>query len=196
MPMSVDGPYGDRDTASTLASHDKVLLIAGGSGVGYLLGVLEGVLKEVGNVKDMRMVMAVRHSSTAAWILETIKSILAESKKEVKVELHVTESITSAADPASTSSTEDIEKVATKTSIRLASSHPGITIIQGRGRPDLKELIRGATSEGNETVGIAACGPSSMMLEVGNACADAQRRILRGGSGARGVWLHTEAFSW
>jgi hypothetical protein len=29
MPMSIDGPYGTRDVASTLATHDKVMLIAG-----------------------------------------------------------------------------------------------------------------------------------------------------------------------
>jgi len=50
-------------------------------------------------------------------------------------------------------------------------------------------------SEGRESVGVAACGPSSMMLDTGNGCADAQRRILRCGDGAREVWLHTEAFS-
>ncbi|KUJ12464.1 uncharacterized protein LY89DRAFT_208058 [Mollisia scopiformis] len=192
MPMSVDGPYGDTDTASTLASHEKPLIIAGGSGVGYLLGVLRGVLKEAGRAKDIKAIIAVRHSSSASWILETVESILSETKSGVSVELHITDSVP--VEPSSSS--DDIEKVASRTSLPISSSHAGITIIQGQGRPDLKELIRGVTSEGSGSVGVAACGPSGMMSDVGNSCAEAQGRILRGGKGPRSVWLHTEAFSW
>lgn len=204
MPMSVDGPYGDIDIASTLASYDKALLIAGGSGVGYLLGVLEGVLEDAKKVvRDVKVIIAVRHSDSASWILEVVESILSETKLGVKIELHITDSLPSSSLEASKlepgSSSDDVEKVASRTATTplapISSSHAGIAIIQSRGRPDLRKLIRGVTME-EGSVGVSACGPASMMLDVTNSCADAQSRILRGGAGAKSVWLHTENFSW
>lgn len=61
------------------------------------------------------------------------------------------------------------------------------------GRPNLRCLIKNATSREGESVGIAVCGPKSMCFDVKNAAAEAQLRVLRG-EGAREVYLHSETF--
>ncbi|KAI9044276.1 uncharacterized protein KD926_001506 [Aspergillus affinis] len=60
------------------------------------------------------------------------------------------------------------------------------------GRPDLPARIAEVLEqEKRKKVAIYACGPASMLFDVQNAAADAQRR----GDG-REVVLHTETFSW
>ncbi|KAK1142280.1 hypothetical protein N8T08_008025 [Aspergillus melleus] len=60
------------------------------------------------------------------------------------------------------------------------------------GRPDLPARIAEVLEqEKNKKVAIYACGPASMLFDVRNAAADAQRR----GDGGD-VVLHTETFSW
>lgn len=61
------------------------------------------------------------------------------------------------------------------------------------GRPDLKEILREATSTPGESVGIVVCGPETMCFDVKEAAAEAQRRVLSG-TGPNEVYLHTEAF--
>jgi len=71
-------------------------------------------------------------------------------------------------------------------------------VIYCKGRPDLKELVRRHTMDvdAGTKVAVTSCGPASMGLDVRNACADAQGRILKGKGGAGEVWLHCEAFGW
>lgn len=64
-------------------------------------------------------------------------------------------------------------------------------------RPDIGSVIREVTAEKGLRVGVVACGPAEMIMDVRNGCAEAQGRILGGrAKGAREVWLYTEAFSW
>ncbi|TVY20807.1 Ferric/cupric reductase transmembrane component 7 [Lachnellula arida] len=214
IPVSIDGPYGDSLTAQKLGEKDTVVLIAGGSGAGYLLPLLETLVRKPergGN--DVKVVIAVRHKQSVDWLLNAMEGILSlqkESSAKISVELQITDDpplpTPERAIPNSASSSADViqptprpsdpEKKATstETSAYPASSQKGLAVIEGRGRPDLKALIK-ASAAGGRSVGIAACGPASMMLDVRNACAEAQRGIIAGEVGGE-VWLHTESFSW
>jgi Ferric reductase NAD binding domain len=207
MPMSIDGPYGTRDVASTLATHDKVMLIAGGSGTGFLFPIIETLLLDGNHCPDVHVMIAVRNSDSESWIIGALERLIGSKNiaGRLKVNIQITdEGSTPRASKArsleisSSSDDNDLEKTGTNAAFPIPSSQSGITVIQGNGRPDLKELIRAATQDAAEetSVGITACRPSSMMLDVRNGCAEAQTRILRGERGAREVWLHTEAFSW
>jgi len=202
--MSIDGPYGNRDVSSTLARHDKVMLIAGGSGTGFLFPIIETLLLDEFNCPDVHVVIAVRDSDSASWIIGTLERVI-RSKNiagRVKIHIQITDERStpraSSLEASSSSGDNDVEKTGTNTTIPVPSSQIGITVVQGKGRPDLKKLIRAVTRDATKwiSVGITAGGPSSMMLDVRNGCAEAQSRILKGNGGAREVWLHTEAFSW
>lgn len=207
IPVNIDGPYGDALTVEKLSEKDKAVLIAGGSGAGYLLPFLKSLVRDtMARATDVKVVIAVRHRDSLDWLHDAIDSILSVQKQNtarVSVELHITDDIpATTTDTASTSSADairpssDPEKKGTRTKARSysASSQKGIAVIEGRGRPDLKALIKECTMEGR-SVGVAACGPASMMLDVRNACAEAQTGIIAGKIGGE-VWLHTESFSW
>lgn len=63
------------------------------------------------------------------------------------------------------------------------------------GRPDIRAVIREATDRPG-SVGVAACGPDSLLYDVRNAAAEAQLRILKERSPASEVYLHSECFGW
>ncbi|KAH6679077.1 ferric reductase [Halenospora varia] len=208
VPVSIDGPYGSAVVAEKLKGFEKVLLVAGGSGAGYLLPFVES-LASAG--KAVQVVLAVRHRESATWFSEVMEKIMGfEEKGGVRVEIHVTddapghksEEVVHDASSAETptpdthSAAEDIEKVATNSKTKpLHQAHSSrTTIIEGNGRPQLRKVIEDLTA-GGESVGIAACGPAGMMYDVQNACAEAQARRVKGKSEG-GVWFHSEAFSW
>ncbi|TVY80331.1 Ferric/cupric reductase transmembrane component [Lachnellula suecica] len=213
IPVTIDGPYGDALTAQKLGEKNKAVLVAGGSGAAYLLPLLETLVREPkAGANEVKVVIAVRHHSSAGWLMNAIEGILSVQKEggaKVTMELHVTDEMPANAtseavirDSASSSSSSadviqvtDVEKKATSTKTRTysASSQKGIQVVEGKGRPNLKALIKASAS--GEGVGVVACGPASMILDVKNACAEAQKSIIAGKVGGE-LWLHTETFSW
>ncbi|TVY42282.1 Ferric/cupric reductase transmembrane component [Lachnellula occidentalis] len=213
IPVSIDGPYGDSTTARKLSEKDAVVLIAGGSGAGYLLPLLETLVREprTGG-RDVQVMIAVRHGQSVDWLFNAMQGILSlqkESNAKVTIGFQITHHAplptpeTAVQDSVSASSADviqykpsDLEKHAasTETSAYPASSRKGVAVTKGRGRPDLNALIQASVIDGR-SVGVAACGPPGLMLDVRNACAEAQRGIIAGKTGGE-VWLHTESFSW
>lgn len=214
VPVSIDGPYGDPLTYQKLSEKDKVVLIAGGSGSGYLLPLLESLLREPkSRVHEIRAVIAVRHRESAAWLVDAVEGIRSLQKdcgcsSIPSIEVYVTDDMPSTSatyrDNASTSTADAIEPIsddpekdgANAKARSTSSSGPsskGVAVIEGRGRPDLKALIKGCAN--GESVGVTACGPASMLLDVRNACASEQTAIIAGKTGGE-LWLHTEAFGW
>lgn len=198
MAMSIDGPYGNRSTASKLASSDKALLIAGGSGTGYLLPFLERILQDPTSTAEIHVTIALRHFTTAHWIVDEFERVLGShsSNKKVHIDIHITDD--AAPTTGETKSDEDSGKTALGNSAPVVPGSGNIAVIYGQGRPDLKELVRRHTMDvvAGTKVAVTSCGPASMGLDVRNACADAQGRIIKGKGGAGEVWLHCEAFGW
>jgi predicted ferric reductase len=186
MAMSIDGPYGNRGTASKLASSDKALLIADGSGTGYLLPLLESILQDPTSTAEVQVTIAVRHFTSAHWIVDEFERVLGShtSNRKVTIDIHITDD---AAPPiGETKTDEESGKTALGNSGPVVSGSGNIAVIYGQGRPDLKELARRHTMDVAEgtRVAVTSCGPASMGLDVRNACADAQGRILKGKGGA------------
>jgi ferric-chelate reductase len=201
MAMSIDGPYGNSDTASKLASSDTAILIAGGSGTGYLLPLLQSILQENISTAEVHVTIAVRHSDSAHWIVGELERVLEShtSNRKVKIDIHITDDVSSPQSEEKEISPDDGgEKSALRRAGPVATGHKSITVIYGKGRPDLKELLRRNTMDALEgtSVSVTSCGPASMGLDVRNACAEAQGRIFQGKGGAGEVWLHCEAFGW
>jgi NAD(P)H-flavin reductase len=198
MAMSIDGLYGNSSTASKLALSDKALLIAGGSGTRCLLPLLESILQDPTSAAEIHVTIAVRHSATAHWIIDEFERVLGSHtfNRKVQIDIYITDDAAPTTGEIKTD--EESGKIALGNSAPVVSGNGNIAVIYGKGRPDLKELVRRHTMDGAEGTRVAAtsCGPASMGLDVRNACADAQGRILKEKGGAREVWLHCEAFGW
>jgi ferric-chelate reductase len=130
----------------------------------------------------------------ASWYIEEIETRLSTSTVssgggDVSASVYVT-----SAQQEHQQQTDDESKLPSTTK-PLASSMSQIAITHGP-RPDLPTFIAGYTSPSSvrgKRVGIFVCGPASMLHDVRNAAARAQRDVL--GDGAEEVYLHLEPFS-
>lgn len=151
----------------------------------------------------LHVILATRNESLQTWYLaelaklvDPFASLIGDKVKirdTIRVDVHVT-------GPARALSPKDA------TELGHVESHPGQSprvtsesqpghVTASKGRPDLPRLIREATTADDQSVGIAVCGPPSMLQDVRNGAAEAQARVLKGVSGAaREVHLHTEVF--
>lgn len=224
LPILLDGPYGGMN-ATTLAKFDKALIIAGGSGAGYTLPLIEDVArkyeesatttsekKEASNPRRktvIQVLISTRDLDTRIWYHEAIDQLLTRypafsSSNSLHVSVYHT-GISSTSSPSSDPTSHSPPELPNQTTpprnnswYEEASPSPPTTNVQHR--PNLPLIIHAATSEHDiSSVGIAVCGPASMLQDVRSAAAGAQGRILRsggsGGGGARDVYLHTEHFS-
>jgi hypothetical protein len=65
------------------------------------------------------------------------------------------------------------------------------------GRPDLQVLLEELLDEAKGESGVAVCGPLGLKTSVRNAVAKtSDERAVHKGSGAQGIYLHVEGFSW
>lgn len=123
---------------------------------------------------------------------------------ETRVSTHASGDVSASASVYVTSSTpsaEQEQKLADDES-KLPSAKPSLSrqvgITHGT-RPNLPDHIEAmaASGAGGKRVGIFVCGPESMLHDVRNAAARAQRGVLggKGGDGLEEVYLHLEPFS-
>ena len=80
IPVLFDGPYGGAPTSS-LTGYEQVLLIAGGSGAGFLLPLLEDLIQCTCHVDEsirmkVHLVLAVRKADEADWFKRAIGDLV------------------------------------------------------------------------------------------------------------------------
>lgn len=219
----LDGPYGGVN-AKTMTKFDKALVIAGGSGAGFTLSLIEDVVQRLsqqhGTVSDekevvlrprktvLQVVLATRDRDIQRWYHEAIADLLSPySSSSISDSLHISVYFTgsSSSEPSDSNSSRPAEVLKPMT-IKDNSSHGSSscsgsdslpnTALNFQDRPDLPRIVQEITSANGVSVGIAVCGPASMLQDVRNAAAAAQTNILRAGAGAKDVYLHTEQFSY
>jgi ferric-chelate reductase len=215
MRVFLEGPYSGVDNASLLARFEHVVYIAGGSGAGFSLGVVEDAIRSQqrkNNAATVQVVYATRSVGVARWYKDKIEDIMmmdsgcccrvaasihvtsAERKKTstqkqlqdtTEVPKTDTEKITDSTSPSDSSSTE---------SPPLSSKH--IQIYNDNQRPNIKSVISSACrSDNRKKTAVVVCGPASMIQDARQAVADEQARLLKEESGLGEVYLHVEAFS-
>ncbi|KAF2222955.1 ferric reductase like transmembrane component-domain-containing protein [Elsinoe ampelina] len=167
--VSLDGPYGGIPTR-TLRDSQHQLIIAGGSGVGWVLPLLQAFIrqKELDQEKPgtdsrtMKIILATREKGTGEWFGQAITESLAEAGDPdlspcLEVEVHATGSASSDspssppsnAHPASSSSTEKLPAQSTSTSTNSSSADSSssstrtslFTIKHLPSRPDLPSIV-------------------------------------------------------
>lgn len=185
--VGIDGPYGG--VGRRLSGFERVLVVAGGSGAGFTLPVVEEVVRR--NVRgsggarrtEVRVVIATRDAATREWYTGEVRGLLERygggaREMPLVVSVHVTGE-----------AAEDME-----TGKVQNGGEQGGGVLWKTGRPELPRLIREYAAEDGGSLGITVCGPAEMLYDVRNAAAEVQKDVI-GGKGPREVYLHSEHFS-
>lgn len=204
--LSLDGPYGGMKDRS-LGEFERAIIISGGAGAGFVLSVLEDVLRRGGAARgamDVQIVFSTSKGEHAVWFHEQVAALLTEYESTgVRIQVHVTggdgEGSGSSNNKKGMRSSE--EAGARDGDIKYekeeASSSEGDELTKPTimGRPDTRAVVAQAV-EGFDGggVGIAVCGPESMLFDVRNAVAGAQGKVGLGGPTE--VYLYSEHFGW
>ncbi|KAI9849123.1 MAG: hypothetical protein M1837_005353 [Sclerophora amabilis] len=199
----IDGPYGGL-SRKIEAAYDSVILVAGGGGITASLSWLIHLSKHLrsGNaaIKQLTLVWVVRKKAHLNWITEELSAAQAiVPQGTIAYEFYVTDESSSRDRSSSDVSGQQDEKQVTRIakqalSSPATSSHPSLSITSDvyLHRPDLGERVSRLLREPRTCV--LGCGPESMKIDLSNAVARAQRRVLS--NELREVALHTETFGW
>lgn len=206
----IEGPYGghDRDVA---VHYDNVLLVAGGSGISATLPWLEHFAARMragprSRTAHVKLVWSVRESAAVRWVADDLARLdLASLASKVDVVVHVTrDGIPGGVADASSAECSYREK-------DPATPLPGNTATFRRGRMDMTALSAGLSGR---TIVIGkpsrtrlllplpcvatdrrqGCGPRSFKVDLSNACAAHQGRVMAGTLAELYLW--TETFGW
>ncbi|OLN96666.1 Ferric/cupric reductase transmembrane component 2-like protein 3 [Colletotrichum chlorophyti] len=194
LSASVQGPYG---YLPDLTSYDRVVLVAGGSGASFTIGVALNILARMksGSEQKVVVVWAVKKSAILSWFSAHLERLL--QHPNFSVSLFITdEPLSSRRDrPVSTEgprssrlSDSDTEALRFKESDVQNAFSPSLNY----GRPDVAAVIRRAVEESTpaQRVIVMGCGPQRLMQELRNTTASEIR--TKGPS----VDLHCEQFGW
>lgn len=211
----IEGPYGGI-SAHHMARFDTILVIAGGSGGGFSLAMVDEALrlselefkgeKPEHTRRNLQVVFSTRDTAMADWYAAEIESRLShsttlssdpETSFETSVSVHITSVVNSAASSPNLG-TDKNPKVPTEVTTTGSFS----LNVHRNARPDVPGLIARtasmAHSQGNfqgrkQRIGVLVCGPASMLHDTRNAAAIAQKRALDGD--IEELYLHSEPFS-
>lgn len=209
----IEGPYGGVSEPH-MAQFDTILVIAGGSGGGFSLAMVDEALRVTGmesadpeqkdSRRNLQVVFATRDHAMADWYIEEIERRLSESTTlsssdngfETSVSVHVTDQRGTG---ISSSSEDDVKsgKVPRETMTTGSFS----LNVHRNARPDLPGLVartvamahmQGTHVGRKQRVGVLVCGPASMLHDTRNAAAVAQGRVF--GGEVEELYLHSEPF--
>lgn len=211
---------------------DRLLVIAGGSGAGWSLSLLElfcrqraaahsigspseafekdaergtraMVIDNPGYYRSIRIVFATRDAGSRTWFLATVHKLLEEyscpyPSPDLTIDVHLTGEGTASVNDGAADGSKTPSPTADGISIDTEDSNANVPSTETSGRPDLSRVIHQegkATAAENRSLSVYVCGPISMQNNVRNAAAKENLAILTC-SKPRGVYLHSEHFSW
>ncbi|KAJ5096141.1 hypothetical protein NUU61_005497 [Penicillium alfredii] len=218
----LEGPYGGV-SAPHMNSFDTILVIAGGSGGGFSLAMVDEALRVTALAasaardgrdcrRSLQVVFATRDSAMADWYVEEIESRLSRSTTlgcdpecgfETAVSVHITSHRNSGLSSSSESSA-DVKGTAGKLPPTEITTTGSFSLnVHRNARPDIPGLVartvasahtHGTHVQKKQRVGVLVCGPASMLHDTRNAAAIAQKRAL--GGEVEELYLHSEPFAW
>jgi ferric-chelate reductase len=218
----MEGPYGGV-SPHHMSQFDTLLVIAGGSGGGFSLAMVDEALRLTEKPKpgqgrrNLQVVFSTRDVAMADWYTEEIEARLSKSTMlsindnsegfDTSVSVHVT------ANPACHPSNDSAisftlpdadnppEKKMPRPDITTTGSFS--LNVHRSIRPDIPGLIarsvasahtQGVHAGKKQRIGVLVCGPASMLHDTRNAAALAQTRTL--GGEVEELYLHSEPFAW
>ncbi|KIM21864.1 hypothetical protein M408DRAFT_18293 [Serendipita vermifera MAFF 305830] len=194
-PVILDGPYGD-EGHNSLRAYNHVLLLAGGTGITFIAPLLADLVRAIkqkdGPCKKVDLVWAVKNYDA----VKNFESEFLEMSRDagvaggtVTLRVHVTGDAGDEEKHADTPSSE-------KGSVSEEVDSSSLTITRAVGRPDIRSIIAQKGSHCSGQVGVAVCGPLSLMTDASNAVSNVQLDILRGRASCTEMYLRSETFGW
>ncbi|KIS69879.1 uncharacterized protein UMAG_02395 [Mycosarcoma maydis] len=196
----LDGPYGQD---ASVATYHHALLLAGGSGITFVLASLLEVVwlwqKKAATTRRIHLVWSMRDVQSLNWARQHLVTVACLAPQDaLKVTIYV-----SGADPASQNldlpaSWEVQWGVHPDAASVLSEFIQGISVPTEKD-PDTEKACPSNSStgpiEGPASAAVVVCGPSGMVKDAANATATLQRDILCGKlSSLDNVSLITEHF--
>ncbi|KAJ5295138.1 hypothetical protein N7508_009959 [Penicillium antarcticum] len=215
----IEGPYGGVSEPH-MAQFDTILVIAGGSGGGFSLAMVDEALRLTGMAlsvsekdrthrRNLQVVFSTRDHAMADWYIEEIESRISQSTMlstdpengfETSVSVHVTDQRHSGF--SSSSESDDVTGTGGKMPPTEVTTTGSFSLnVHRNARPDLPGMIartvamahvQGAHLQKKQRVGVLVCGPASMLHDTRNAAAVAQGRVF--GGEVEELYLHSEPF--
>lgn len=207
----LDGPYGAATPLSTvLAGSTTALLVAGGTGISFVLPLLRALVEgtnEIHVVRHVKLVWAVRSAACVEWVREDLERVIGLVGKDkasggwagvetLEVDVFVTRSESSGLAGSKSSSSVQLGG---NQDVTPSTASLGVQT----GRPDIAKAVDMATRTSRDRLAVVgafsllvalpsaflthvfgqtACGPSSLLLDARNAVARAQLAIALHGS--------------
>jgi hypothetical protein len=131
---------------------------------------------------------AVKHAASLPWVDEELDKCMAQGGKSVRVDIRVTNE--DGLPTRSSGSQNELEKGIGNGTTPDRESLAAVTSFGHR--PAMDQVLSGLVGGGRTIV--LGCGPESLKIDLSNAVAGLQRRVLKGE--AQEVRLHTETFGW
>ncbi|KAL1958561.1 hypothetical protein VTO42DRAFT_4158 [Malbranchea cinnamomea] len=165
----------------------------------------------------LHLVYATRHAAAAQWFADAVRTLCSSYARwsEITAAVHITASeqelIPSQNDKDTSTPGDETDVEKTLPDLKVLPSEPESgrsdnLISSELGRPNIPAIISSFASGdtvhgqgrlgGGRSIGIAACGPASLLHDVRNAAAEAQAAVLAGNNDLIEVYLHSERFSW
>jgi ferric-chelate reductase len=197
--VMIDGPYGG--ISFDLGRYDDVLLVAGGAGITFTLGVLDDLVGRIvkfgrrggERTRKIQFAWCVRSfgqyfphihmpalkiffdvTGCIRWFESQLEDIATAAAREPSLELHMKFFVTCLCDP---------EAVPNIVNSEVTIEKPSISLL-------LQQFVSGA-AQGMGGVGVATSGPESLVSEARNSVASLGMKAAKLG----GIALHTEVFS-
>jgi NAD(P)H-flavin reductase len=193
LSVIVDGPYG------TVARRyencaEEIILIAGGNGISaslpWLLHLSRAMRSEGAITQRVRLLWMIRKQEHIEWAAEELQKALSDAPiGTLSIDVYVTNE--HAKDKVVEKLDEKGEVRASSTSAESLDEREGVEL-HFVGRPNLQAVL--PTLVGGKRTAVLGCGPEGMKVDVSNAVAKLQSRVLSGK--AQEVSLHTETFDW
>lgn len=210
----VDGPYGTAHRHLEKV-YDNVILVAGGGGVTailpWMLYLVSRIQGQDGCItRRVHIVWMVRRASAIRWTSSELQKALTSARNDsLKIEVYVTDEGQEAPGPKMDvvagvrttpgASGKDLdvelgEKSSQTDSDDIHANHEvdARIVKHFQGRPVLSKVVPKLLESGR--IAVIGCGPESLKIDLSNAVAASQSRVLRGELAE--VMLHTETFDW
>ncbi|KAI5475398.1 hypothetical protein MNV49_001466 [Pseudohyphozyma bogoriensis] len=180
----LDGPYGG--LTGDIATFDRVLLVAGGSGGSFILSVLQHLAQQgkTSTCQAVTVVYSCRTPESATWFSSAFTELANSTDLPITLFFHVSSLAQGVSTPALSSTSSKGEKTS------FSSTLPVL-----HGRPNVPAHIRELTDLFG-TLGVVVCGPKELDYDVRNTIAAEQLKIAKGTVGCEECYLHSEAFGW
>ncbi|KAF8589885.1 hypothetical protein K439DRAFT_1651457 [Ramaria rubella] len=195
----IDGPYG---SPLDVNAYDSVILIGGGSGISYIIPLLQDIVRKAGQgwsaCRSVLFVWVTPHRENFLWISDIIRDALATAPQflELRFELYATQdSATSRADSSTQNEMTDF-KVPTYLTPEKAGydlEHEDRVSIKTQ-RPVMHEVLHRELDGFQGSVSVNVAGPPGLGEDVRRALGFdvvGPQAVLKGGPD---VTLHVETY--